>query len=213
VIVNSKFTKRIVDQEYDISSQVLYPPVELIQSTTPKEKIILSVGRFEPSLNAKKHDILITAFKQFSQENPGWRLCLAGGSSSESWLAKLQALASGYPIEFYDNVAYDKLQNLYQKATIYWHAAGYEVDEQKNPELTEHFGITTVEALSAGCVAFVVGKGGQTEIITDPSFYWDKPRELAEKTQIWLNNPTPQDFDLTPYASTTFAQNFQNLLI
>jgi glycosyltransferase involved in cell wall biosynthesis len=66
IIVNSSFTKKIVDKEYGIDSFVLYPPVSSNKIVGTKEKIILSVGRFEPSLNVKKQDVLINAFKKIS---------------------------------------------------------------------------------------------------------------------------------------------------
>ena len=116
-----------------------------------KEKTIHSVGRFEASLNNKHQDILIDAFRELSPIIPGWKLGLAGGSSSDEWLEKLKQKAAGLRVEFATNVSHTGLSDLYQKATIYWHAAGYVVDEVKNPELTEHFGISTVEAISAGC--------------------------------------------------------------
>ena len=47
----------------------------------------------------------------------------------------------------------------------------------------EHFGITTVEAMAAGCVPIVINAGGQPEIITPESgFIWNNRKELKEFT-------------------------------
>lgn len=210
-IVNSNFTKSIIDQEYGINSTVLYPPVVPI-TPVAKTNTILSVGRFDPSLNAKKHDILIKAFRSLSPQLPGWKLVLAGGSSNEEWIAKLTKLAYGFPIEIITNVPYSNLCKLYSASQIYWHAAGFEVDEKKNPELTEHFGISTVEAISAGAVPLVVPYGGQREIVTDTNLHWTTTEELITKT-LWLSShPSIAPIDITRYSIDNFSVGLKNLL-
>jgi len=216
IIVNSNFTKKIVDAEYDISSVVLYPPVPPITTRGAKEKVILSVGRFEPSLNAKKQDVLIKAFRQLSPQIPGWKLVLAGGSSSDEWVSNLRTQAEDIPVEFQVNATYQVLCTMYSKASVYWHAAGYGIDEAKNPELTEHFGISTVEAISAGAIPLVVGKGGQTEIVNNPDLLWNSVEELAQKTQQVVADPSLYsfaDFPLSRYSAQTFASELQKLIV
>ena len=48
----------------------------------------------------------------------------------------------------------------------------------------EHFGITTVEAMAAGCVPVVVARGGQTELVTHgvDGYLWQTPDELDAYT-------------------------------
>jgi glycosyltransferase involved in cell wall biosynthesis len=217
VIVNSEFTKRIVDSEYGIDSVVLYPPVSPITVAAEKEKIILSVGRFEPSLNAKKQDSLIEAMRILSKEIPDWKLVLAGGCSSDEWLDTLKQKAAGLPITFYPNATHAELSNLYAKSQIYWHAAGYKIDEQKNPELTEHFGISTVEAISAGCVPLVVPYGGQREIVKSGDLQWESIEELVEKTKRVIVSPSKQaylaDLVIKDYTADQFALNFGKLIV
>jgi len=181
VIVNSRFTKSIVDKEYGISSRVIYPPVTEVEAGV-KEKIILSVGRFEPSLNVKKQDKMIEAFNLLSHDLPDWSLILAGASSSQAYVTALSEQAS-QGVTIIPNASYEELQKLYSRASIYWHAAGLGVDPVKNPELTEHFGITTAEAISAGCIPLVVPYGGQTEVVTSPDFYFESVDELVELTR------------------------------
>lgn len=217
VVVNSEFTKKVIDKEFGINSIVLYPPVNPIPGISSKEKIILSVGRFEPSLNTKHQDILIEAFKLLSPQIPGWKLILAGASSSDDFMAKLKLASAGFSIEFATNVSHDDLISLYQKSTIYWHAAGYGVDEVKNPELTEHFGISTVEAISAGCIPLVVPHGGQREIITSDSLHWQSIEELSAKTLSIIQNPAKEQYQLDPnigsYDVSSFTTTLSKLLL
>jgi len=217
VIVNSKFTKDIIDAEYGIKSVIVYPPVHPVECTAPKEKIILSVGRFEPSLNTKKQDVLLGAWRALSPRLPGWKLVLAGASSSDDWLKHLQGLARDLPVEFKVNATYDELCQLYAVSQIYWHAAGYGIDELKNPELTEHFGISTVEAVSAGCIPLVVPRGGQSEIITNPDLHWTSKEELIDKTLGLINHPNKSHYlseiNISSYTVQAFAASLSKLLI
>ena len=60
-----------------------------------------------------------------------------------------------------------EVDRLYREASIYWHATGLGEDLDADPVRAEHFGITTVEAMSAGAVPVVIAAGGQTEIVRD----------------------------------------------
>lgn len=191
VIVNSQFTKSVIDKEFHLNSRVIYPPVQPIKAGK-KSKLILSVGRFEPTINIKRQDILIEAFAKLSPELPGWRLALAGGSHDKNWLSKLQSLASDLPIDFYPNINYRDLTKLYARASIYWHGAGFGVDQDQNPELVEHFGITTAEAITAMCIPLIVPKGGQPEVIPSPNYHWETLDQLKTLTlKVVSGNLTP----------------------
>ncbi len=215
VVVNSHFTKRIVDREYGINSTVLYPPVPQLPAHSKKAPLILSVGRFEPSLNAKKQDILIEAFKKLSPQLPDWQLVLIGGSSGDDWVKHLKHLAAGYPITILPNAEYAVLQKLYSQASLYWHAAGYGVDEKKNPELVEHFGISTVEAISAQVIPLVYRAGGQPEIVKNPELLWDTVDELLQKT-LALTKRSFSDYaaslPITAYSESAFTHHLSSLL-
>jgi glycosyltransferase involved in cell wall biosynthesis len=57
---------------------------------------------------------------------------------------------------------------------------GYGEDPERHPERFEHFGMTTAEAMAAGCVPMVIAAGGQVEIVRDggDGFWWSSPAEL-----------------------------------
>lgn len=186
VIVNSRFTKNVVDQEYGLDSHVIYPPLSPIKPGK-KDKVILSVGRFEPSLNVKRHDILLQAFRALSPQLPGWKLILAGAAPDDKWINQLMDMAVGLPVEFALDIGYTHLTELYQTSSIYWHAAGYHVDPAKQPELCEHFGISVAEAISAGCIPLVVGQGGIPEIVPDEKYHWQELGELVNLTRAGAN--------------------------
>ena len=81
--------------------------------------------------------------------------------------------------------------SLYRAAKIFWHSTGYGEDEDLEPEKMEHFGITTVEAMSFGAVPVVINKGGQKETVEEGvhGYRWDTEEECVEKTcQLIKNN-------------------------
>ena len=82
------------------------------------------------------------------------------------------------------------LRKYYQKAKIYWHASGIGEDLTKHPDRAEHFGITTVEAMSAGCVPVVYNAGGQKEIVEDgkSGYLFDTEEELVVRTNHLIQN-------------------------
>jgi len=212
IVVNSRFTKAVIDQEYGVNSKVLYPPVEMIKKEATKQQQILSVGRFEPFLNTKHQDVLIEGFRRLSAQISGWKLVLAGGTSSDTWLQTLKAKAAGLNITFAVNVSHTELSALYAESQIYWHAAGYGVDERKNPELTEHFGISTVEAISAHCIPLVVPYGGQREIVSSENLHWQSIDELVIKSKREIETPTQLDVNIDKYSTVEFKNNLANLL-
>ncbi len=191
IVVNSEFTKKIIDRQLKVKSQVIYPPVEVHKNIFKKEKIILSVGRFDEKLNSKRHDVLIKAFKKLADGGvKGWSLILAGGAKDIRQKELLKKQIGNYNIKLKINLKRDALEKLYQRASIYWHAAGFEINEEINPERVEHFGITVVEARSFGCIPIVIKKGGIKEIVKNGKngYLWERESELVEFTKKVIND-------------------------
>lgn len=193
IIYNSEFTKENCQKNWPVTSKVIYPPVDTVKiKPLKKKKNILSVGRFFGYLKDKKQEVLIKVFKNLYEKGlmEDWSLHLAGsaGEGDKSYLDQLRNSAKGFPVNFYPNLDYDGLINLYGESAIYWHAAGF---QENDPTKMEHFGIATVEAMAGGCVPVVIGKGGQPEIVKDKQsgFLWHNLDELKEFTvRLTLDN-------------------------
>lgn len=191
-ICNSLFTEKNINKSWPVKTVLLYPPVETEKiKPLKKEKWILSVGRFTSFSKSKKHEEMINAFRELLKEKElnGWSLHLAGSIEGDpNYLDELKISAKGSPVYFYPDLAFDKLIELYGKSSIYWHAAGYDESE---PEKMEHFGMTTVEAMAAGCIPVVTNKGGQNEIVDDNlnGYLWDNIDELISQTKKVISNP------------------------
>lgn len=194
IICYSDFVKDFIDKTFDRKSIVIPPSVEVnLPINIQKEKVILSVGRFTKAMNAKKQEVLIETFKAMCEKGlKGWRLVLVGGvlEQDTDLIEDLQMQSQDYPIEIYPNSPYREVMEWYAKAKIYWHAAGFGEDLSLHPERSEHFGITTVEAMLAGCVPVVISAGGQKEIVRDGEngFLWESLEELEKKTGELIHN-------------------------
>jgi glycosyltransferase involved in cell wall biosynthesis len=190
VWATSRFSREWIGRYWQRESSVLYPPVDRVRFCPgPKKNQILSVGRFFAGQHNKKHAFMVRSFKEMVDAGlSGWELHLAGGTmpgeAHERYLAGLRELAEGYPIRFHADSEAQDLSRLYGESAIYWHASGYGEDEERHPERFEHFGITTVEAMAAGCVPVVIARGGQPEIVQHGrnGMLWHTMVELKEHT-------------------------------
>jgi len=190
IVCNSLFTKKIIDEKLKIDSRVIYPPVDVINiKPLRKENIILSVGRFSQLLQGKRQDVLVKVFKSMLDQGNlnGWKLVFVGGSDvgGRDFVRNLRQSAGSYPIDIKENLPFSEVKTLYGKSKIFWNASGFGIDEDKDPERVEHFGIATVEAMAAGCVPIVQDKGGQKEIVQEgrSGFLWLTTDELTSVTQ------------------------------
>lgn len=191
IICNSHFTKRFIDKKFNASSFVLYPPASTNREKLgDKEKLILTVGRFSILPNGtdfKKLAMLVESFKLFQKKRlKGWKMAIVTSVQDEdldSYKKFESDIKSSY-ITLFRNADHKQIVDLYKKATIYWHASGFGEDLSKYPERAEHFGISTVEAMSYGQVPVVINAGGQPEIVKDNEngFLWSTQEELIKAT-------------------------------
>lgn len=189
MIANSRYTIEWLKKRWKMSPSVhVYPPVDMIAEPGVKERVILSVARFDAT-GSKKQIELVEAFERLRREAPaevtaGWKLALAGGSYGRNpYLQRVRRKVGVNPhIELYENLPVDKLKALYAKAAIFWHACGLGTDV---PERIEHFGMATVEAMQNGCVPVVINKGGQREIVEHgvSGFLFDDIDGLCDHTR------------------------------
>ena len=169
LVANSRFTQHWIQTWWSSDSEVLYPPVSM-QTPGDKEPVILHVGRFFPAKegHSKKQLELVRAFRRLVDGGTsGWTLHLVGGceDNGRPYLAQVREEARGYPVEVHVDASGEELRALYARASVYWHASGIGENADRRPGRLEHFGMTTVEAMSAGAVPVVIGLAGQLETV------------------------------------------------
>jgi glycosyltransferase involved in cell wall biosynthesis len=168
----SAFTEQWVTRLWQRPSELLFPPVHT-SAITPaaKHNQILSIGRFFATGrgHSKKQLEMVQAFVALQRrgELAGWEYHLVGGCSPEDepYLAQVRAAAAGHPVHIHPNAPRPLVEDLLGSARLFWHATGLDEDIDAQPWVFEHFGITTVEAMAAGCVPIVIDAAGQAEIV------------------------------------------------
>lgn len=190
VVANSRYTAGWVDRWWGVEAEVLSPPVTM-QGRREKRHMILAVGRFfdSESGHSKKQLELVHAFRRLLERGvQGWELHLVGGCSTRdrAYLERVRFAAGDAPVELHVNASGAELRELYSSAAIYWHASGLGEDPERHPDRLEHFGITTVEAMSAGAVPIVIGLAGQQEVVAHgrTGFLFSTVGELVELTEL-----------------------------
>lgn len=192
VWANSSFTAGHVLERWNTTADVVYPPCEPMKVPgVPKTRSIVAVGRFEevvPGVANKRLDVLVETFLGMTDlHEQGWTLNLAGAcrEGSRHYLEALRESAAGAPVQFHPNVSFDDLRRLYSTATLYWHAQGFGEASDAAPETQEHFGITTVEAMSAGTIPVVFDTAGPKEVTSGIAEVgrWTTTDQLASETR------------------------------
>jgi glycosyltransferase involved in cell wall biosynthesis len=164
----SDFTKEFVKKTWGRSSRTVYPPCPVglyseFSRIQTRENLVLTVSRIVPE---KRLHLFIELARMVPQTS-----FAVVGSLSDQGSAYFEQLKSAAP----GNVSFvlsplRKVRNLLGRAIAYVHCAE-----------NEHFGITIVEAMAAGCVPIVNDSGGPREIVTaDVGFRW---RSLSEASR------------------------------
>jgi GT2 family glycosyltransferase/glycosyltransferase involved in cell wall biosynthesis len=180
--------------------EIIYPPVfskqniSSLYDETKKENIILSVGRFFTAGHNKKQLEMVKSFIENKEKMRNYELHLVGGLSDNlpdiQYVETIKSLIEDFPIFIHIDIKTEAVASLFEKAKIFWHWAGCGENIDEEPCKAEHFGITTVEAMSYGVVPVVINKGGQPEIVDDSinGYLWNDVNECIEKTCILIDD-------------------------
>jgi len=190
----SRFSQEWTSRRWGIDCEIVYPPADAYFRPGEKKNVVLSVGRFTATGHSKKQLEMMAAFGDLHHSTDCSLEYFSVGGVSDAdddfeYFQRVGCAALKCGGKVIANVDRRGLRRLYERARVFWHAAGYgEIDER--PELTEHFGIATVEAMAAGCVPIVINKGGQPEIVQHGinGFLWNTLDELKEYTSLVLHD-------------------------
>jgi glycosyltransferase involved in cell wall biosynthesis len=192
-LCNSEFTASVFKQYWRKTPEnrvkVLYPPVQMYhpyRENSKRKRQIVLCSRISDD---KKIEILIQTFTKYFYPSD-LRLVVAGSvndKKQEKYFNHLKSI-SNENILFFVNKERGEIESLFNESLIFWHSKGF---EEADPYRFEHFGITTVEAMSAGLIPVVINKGGQREIVDHGvnGYRWDTLDELVFYTRKILSMP------------------------
>ena len=170
----SDFTREFVRHRWGREATTLYPPcpIDLYRNLrVPKRDLVVTVGRIAPEKR-------MGLFLEVARRAPHVEFVVIGSVASErtSYYDSLRAAAP-------TNVSFvvaplRKVSELLGSAKVYLHCA-----------LNEHFGITIVEAMAAGCVPVVHDSGGPKEIVSQEVGYrWNSIEEAARQVSTMIED-------------------------
>ncbi|MCU1672701.1 MAG: glycosyl transferase group 1 [Frankiales bacterium] len=192
VMANSEFTKGWISRLWSTDADVLFPPIQVqrLHPAAEREKAVITVGRFfAPGLgHAKRQREMVELFAQASRAGrlPGWKMYVVGGmeASQKGYVEQVRRAGAGVPVEVITNAPRTQVEQLLSTSSVFWSATGLGEDEEKSPWTSEHFGMTTVEAMAGGCVPVVIDRAGQREIVREDvdGYRWSTTAQLLDRT-------------------------------
>jgi glycosyltransferase involved in cell wall biosynthesis len=216
VISNSEFSRRVISRAFGIDSIVLSPPVDvalfrkaaLFSSRARNNKdAILVVSRFHPT---KKIENAIKLAKLLKQYKVGTEMKIVGNipPKRDGYYLYLKHLVDRYNladyVTFEVNVSFSRLLNLMRESKVYFH-----------PLLGEPFGISTVEAMSAGLIPVVPNIGGHTEFVP-LKYQFHTFGEGVKAISSALNAPNSERMLISDsvrrYSIDSFIHHFQQIV-
>ncbi len=170
VLTNSYFSKRAIEKLYGsaVKPIVIYPPVDVEKFRTnalhsnERENLILVISRFSPDKQLENVVDICRILVNDLKLNANMVLVGNIAAGDDRYLEMLRQLTQKHGLN--DNLvievdaSFDRLLELMRKSKVYLH-----------PFAGEPFGISTVEAMSAGLIPVVPDEGGYTEFV--PEYY------------------------------------------
>lgn len=173
LLVNSEFTRVNLARDLELDPAqmtVVYPPVELSKWAEGRKSSIregvVNLSRFSPE---KEHVAMMDCLR-----NIGTRFDMIGNTVNlvqEQYLAKLKRLRNVIDptMIFGDNITQESTIARLQRAKVYFHGC------------EETFGLTTVEAMAAGCIPVVPNNSGHRETVPFEQLRYNTVEEARKK--------------------------------
>ncbi len=175
LLATSDYTRGFVRLRWGRDSETLYPPcpTELYSSLKrPREDLIITIGRVVPE--KRMH-----LFVEMARRLPKYQFVVIGSIEGESPYFKSLKREAPTNVSFVLSPL-RKVRDILASSKVYVHCAQ-----------GEHFGITIVEAMAAGCVPVVHDSGGPTEIVSnDVGFRWREVEEAINQISRLLQDDT-----------------------
>ena len=214
VLTNSEFSRKAIFKTFGVDSTIIPPPVDVdifrnrCLASNVRDDSILIISRIHPS---KKIENAIHLAKLLRRNNVGTCMNIVGNMPPDGtgYFNYLKGLVRNYGLEdfvrFEINVRFDRLLDLLCRSKVYVH-----------PLPGEPFGISTVEAMSAGIIPVVPDIGGHTEFVPT-KYQFHTYREGVQAVAAALAAPSSERIKLSHstqrYSATNYVKKFQQILV
>jgi len=161
VLAISEYSKAHFDREWEVPTTLVYPACNMIQPARSRNNVVVTAARGVPEKN-------LELFWEIARQCPNYEFVLLL-TLDPRFLEYSRVLQSTAPMN--GRVIVNPDREMYQetlaRSRIYLHVMR-----------GEHFGITIVESMSAGCVPVVHDSGGPKEIVHGVGLLWRQVDEI-----------------------------------
>lgn len=180
----SSFTEKYTRALWDVPQEnikTLFPPIgsdmsllaeKLLKKPLKKEKILVTLGRFNPGGHNKNQKILIESFLKAQSRYPNlkdWQFWVIGNKNetpdSEQYFQDCLKLSQGTSVKIIEGMPHTDLTATLDRAFGYVHGTGAFWPPGVHPEFCEHYGLAILEGMAHGCIPLVYGRGGIFDIM------------------------------------------------
>jgi len=169
LVSNSKFVHDSILEHFEKNSEVIYPPVEInkFQKKIQKDpKSVISISRYSPE---KRLDVAI----RIIQDIPDISFKIIGSTYTKSniiYYNHIKEKTKNYShIELLKDIQRNRLIEYVARSKVYLHTS------------EETFGISVVEAISAGCIPIVPDNSAHKETVPYTELRYDSVVDAQRK--------------------------------
>jgi glycosyltransferase involved in cell wall biosynthesis len=201
LITNSEYTREEIRKRFGKDSSVVYPPVNISKFLkffdSIKQKNVITISRYSPE---KKLDDAIDIVKSSSLP-----YVLIGNAKYRSQLElfeKLKRKTSQSNIELGCNLPYSEIEKVLVSSKVYFHTS------------KETFGISVVEAISAGCIPVVPNNSAHKETVPFEELRYNGKDDAMRKLQDAMSGKYDNlRNDLKNHIQKFSAESFQEKML
>jgi glycosyltransferase involved in cell wall biosynthesis len=226
ILTNSEYSSKAISDAYGIKDAIiLAPPVDVEQfrsllipsSSYPlsylpekdddKEDFVIVISRIEPS---KKIDNAIKIAKILKEKKIAKGMIIAGNIEQfyYDYIYNIKEMIKNLDLEDFvslkTNCKLEKLCSLLKRSKVFFH-----------PRYGEHFGISIVEAMSAGLIPVVTAEGGQTEFVPK-KYQYHSIEQAVDIISSALNVPYSERVSISDsvqrFSSLVYKNNFKEIV-
>jgi glycosyltransferase involved in cell wall biosynthesis len=161
VLAISEYSKSNFDRSWKVPTTLVYPACNMVRRDGSRQNVVVTAARGVPEKN-------LELFWETAKKFPAFDFVLLL-TVDPRFVEYSEGIREARPPN--GRVIVNPAKELYQavlaKSKIYLHLMR-----------GEHFGITVVESMSAGCVPVVHASGGPKEIVSDSGFLWREADEI-----------------------------------
>jgi len=180
-LCNSEYTKKAIEERWGKDAEVVYPPVDVKKiEPAPKEEFVVTVGRF---VEEKNYQMVLEVAKLV----PNVKFVIIGRKQNEEYYERIRHLKPDNVILLTD-LSQAELFSMLAKAKVYLHTM-----------IGEHFGISIVESMAAGCVPVVHNSGGARMIVRNVGYTYNNVEECCK----YIFQALSQDVDASKIVEST----------